>query len=121
MESFSAGSDAKRIHALGPRGALKLTLARLRDILGHDVPRPRAWQVTNWLGSPYTRGGYTATALGASPDDLDALAEPVGGRVLFGGEHTNRHRYAHADGAMTTGIREAKRLLQSAAVTISAG
>src|SRR5262245_56890214 len=118
---FSAGSDAKRIHALGARAALKLTLARLRDILGHDVPRPRAWHVTNWQGSPYTQGGYTTTALGASPDDLDALAEPVGGRILFCGEHTHRHRYAHADGAMTSGIREAKRLLRSAAVTLSAG
>jgi monoamine oxidase len=118
---FSAGSDAKRINALGPRGALKLTLAQLRDILGHAVPRPRAWQVTNWQGSPYTQGGYTATALGASPDDFDVLASPVDGRLLFCGEHTHRQRYAHADGAMTTGIREAKRLLQSAAVTLSAG
>ena len=118
---FSAGSDAKRIHALGARGALKLTLAQLRDILGHAVPRPRAWQVTNWQGSPYTQGGYTATALGASPDDFDVLAAPIDGRILFCGEHTHRHRYAHADGAMTTGIREAKRLLRSAAVTLSAG
>jgi len=117
---FSAGPDAKRIHALGPRAALEMTLARLSDILGYGVPRPRAWHVTDWQGSPYTRGGYTATALGASPDDFDALAEPVDGRVLFCGEHTHRHRYAHADGAMTTGIREAKRLLQSAAVTLSA-
>jgi monoamine oxidase len=77
--------------------------------------------VTNWQGSPYTRGGYTATALGASPDDLDTLAEPVAGRILFGGEHTHRTHYAHADGAMTTGIREAKRLLGSALVTLSAG
>jgi monoamine oxidase len=118
---FSAGSDAKRINALGPRAVLKLTLARLREILGHDVPRPRAWHVTNWQGSPYTQGGYTATALGASPDDFDALAAPVEGRLLFCGEHTHRHRYAHADGAMTTGIREAKRLLRSAAVMLSAG
>jgi len=118
---FSAGSDAKRIHALGARGALKLTLAQLRDILGHAVPRPRAWQVTNWQGSPYTQGGYTATALGASPDDFDVLAAPIDGRILFCGEHTHRHRYAHADGAMTTGIREAKRLLRSAAVTLSVG
>jgi monoamine oxidase len=118
---FSAGSDAKRIHALGARAALKLTLARLGDMLGHDVPRPRAWHVTDWQGSPYTQGGYTATALGASPDDLDVLAEPVEGRVLFCGEHTHRHRYAHADGAMTSGIREAKRLLRSVAVTLSAG
>lgn len=117
---FSAGSDARRIHALGPRAALDLTLARLGDILGRDVPRPRAWQVTDWQGSPYTRGGYTATALAASPDDLDVLAEPVDGRLLFCGEHTHRQRYAHADGAMTTGIREAKRLLRVSAVTLSA-
>jgi monoamine oxidase len=121
LVAFSAGSDARRIHRLGARAALELALARLREMLGRDVPRPRAWWVTDWQGSPYTRGGYTATALGASPDDLDELAEPVGGRVLFCGEHTHRTRYAHADGAMTTGIREAKRLLRSASVTLSAG
>jgi len=118
---FSAGSDAKRVNALGPRGALKMTLARLQDVLGHAVPEPRAWHVTDWQGSPFTRGGYTATALGASADDFDTLAAPVDGRVLFCGEHTHRHRYAHADGAMSSGIREAKRLLQSATVAISAG
>jgi hypothetical protein len=54
------------------------------------IPRPRAWHVTNWLGSPYTQGGYTATALGASPEDFDVLADPVDGCVLFCGEHTHR-------------------------------
>lgn len=118
---FSAGSDAKRINALGPRAALKLTLAQLSEILGHGVPNPRAWQVTDWQGSPFTQGGYTATALGASPEDFDTLAAPVDGRLLFCGEHTHRDRYAHADGALSSGIREAKRLLQSTAVTLSAG
>jgi polyamine oxidase len=121
LVAFSGGSDARRIQALGARGALKVTLARLSEILGFAVPPPRAWQVTNWGGDRFTEGGYTATALGASPDDFDVLAEPVDGRVLFCGEHTHRHRYAHADGAMSTGIREAKRVLQSAAVTLSAG
>jgi polyamine oxidase len=118
---FSGGADAKRIHQLGARGALELTLARLRDMLGRDVPRPRAWQVSDWQGSPFTRGGYTATALGSSPDDHDVLAEPLAGRILFCGEHTHRTRYAHSDGAMSSGIREAKRLLQSASVVLSAG
>jgi len=121
LVAFSSGSDARRMHRLGPRAALELTLARLRDILGRDVPPPRAWHVTDWQGSPYTRGGYTATALGASPDHLDVLAEPVAGRILFCGEHTHRHRYAHSDGAMTSGIREAKRLLRAASVTLRAG
>jgi monoamine oxidase len=121
LVAFSAGSDARRIHRLGASAVLELALARLRDILGHGVPRPRAWRVSDWQGSPYTQGGYTTTALDASPEDLDALAEPVGGRILFCGEHTHRTRYAHADGAMTTGIREAKRLLRAASVTLSAG
>lgn len=118
---FSGGEDARRVRALGARGALEVTLDRLREILGRDVPRPRAWQVTNWGGDRFTEGGYTATALGSSPDDFDVLAAPVDGRVLFCGEHTHRQRYAHADGAMSSGIREAKRLLRSATVTLSAG
>jgi len=35
----------------------------------------------------------------------------VGGRLLFAGEHTQSARMAYADGAMSSGIREAKRLL----------
>ncbi len=121
LVAFSGGADARRIRALGARGALEVTLARLSEILGVAVPPPRAWHVTNWGGDRFTEGGYTATALGASPGDFDVLAAPVDGRVLFCGEHTHRHRYAHADGAMSTGIREAKRVLQSPAVTLSAG
>ena len=43
---------------------------------------------------------------------------PVGGRVLFAGEHTQSARVGYADGAMTSGIREAKRLLGASAVTL---
>jgi len=50
-------------------------------------------------------------APGASPADTDRLGEPIGGRLLFAGEHTQSARMAYADGAMTSGIREAKRLL----------
>lgn len=47
---------------------------------------------------------------------LGLLGEPVGGRLLFTGEHTQSARLAYADGAMTSGIREAKRLLGQPAV-----
>ncbi|HEV8280172.1 MAG TPA: FAD-dependent oxidoreductase [Streptosporangiaceae bacterium] len=53
---------------------------------------------------------------GASPADADLLGEPVGGRLLFAGEHTQSARLAYADGAMTSGIREAKRLLSQPSV-----
>ncbi|MGH3301617.1 MAG: FAD-dependent oxidoreductase [Streptosporangiaceae bacterium] len=35
----------------------------------------------------------------------------LGERLLFAGEHTESTRLVYADGAMTSGVREAKRLL----------
>ena len=40
------------------------------------------------------------------------------GRILFAGEHTQCARVGYADGAMTSGVREAKRLLSAPAVTL---
>jgi monoamine oxidase len=42
----------------------------------------------------------------------------VGGRVSFASEATSPARFAHADGAFTTGIREAERLLRSVSVRL---
>jgi hypothetical protein len=56
--------------------------------------------------------------VGASPADFDTLAEPLGGRVLFAGEATNAARFGFADGALSSGIREAKRLLGAPSVQL---
>ena len=42
----------------------------------------------------------------------------VAGRLLFAGEHTQSARLGYADGAMTSGIREAKRLLGTPTVAL---
>ena len=49
---------------------------------------------------------------------MDTLADPVGGRVLFAGEATNASYYGTLHGAMLSGIREAKRLLQQPTVLL---
>ena len=74
--------------------------------------------VTSWASDPRSGGAYTHIPPGASPADADQLGEPVGGRLLFAGEHTQSARLAYADGAMTSGIREAKRLLGVASVRL---
>ncbi len=78
---------------------------------GHPCPEPVAVAVSSWADDPWTQGAYTHIPPGASPDDADLLGQPVGGRLLFAGEHTQSARLAYADGALTSGIREAKRLL----------
>ena len=47
------------------------------------------------------------------------MGEPIG-RILFAGEHTAGPRGGYADGAMLTGLREAKRLLRRPSVELTA-
>ncbi|MGH3146821.1 MAG: flavin monoamine oxidase family protein [Rubrobacter sp.] len=97
-------------------------LARARELLaratGKTPPPERGVAVTRWRADPFSRGAYTHLAPGSSQADIEALSEPVGGRTLFAGEATSPLRFAHADGAFITGVREAKRLLRSGSVRL---
>jgi monoamine oxidase len=95
-------------------------LGTLAAATGRPCPRPTAVAVTSWAADPWTAGAYTHIPPGANPADADLLGEPVGGRLLFAGEHTQSARLTYADGALTSGIREAKRLLGTPAVRITA-
>ena len=75
------------------------------------MPVPVAATRTDWSGDPFSRGAYSYVSLAASPADLDLLGQPHEGRILFAGEATSQARTGYADGALSTGIREAKRLL----------
>jgi polyamine oxidase len=120
QDAFGAGpvlvffvfhSAAGRLLGAGTDGATRWALDMLAEAIGGPCPRPTAVAVTSWATDPYAGGAYTHVPPGASPADADLLGEPVGGRLLFAGEHTQSARLAYADGAMTSGIREAKRLL----------
>jgi len=97
-------------------------VARVRGILdelfGAGLPAPIDSAVTRWASDPYSLGAYSYLALGSAPSDQDTLAAPVLGRLLFAGEATSAARYGYADGALQTGIREAKRLLRSESVLL---
>jgi monoamine oxidase len=120
LVAIGGGRCARQLYALRPDDRLALTLARLKEILGRDVPQPTAWRSTDWHQSRFTRGAYSTIPVGSTLADLDVLAQPVGGRVLFAGEATH-HRLGYADGAMSSGVREAKRLLRKPSVALSAG
>jgi hypothetical protein len=73
---------------------------------------------SSWARDPLTRGSYAYLGLRAGPGDADILAAPLAGRVLFAGEATSAARMGYADGAFSTGIREAKRLLGVSSVVL---
>src|SRR5439155_11299696 len=92
----------------------------LRKVQGGPIPRPTKHFVTRWGNDPFTNGSYSYVKIGSTPADQDALAAPVAGRVLFAGEASSMERYGYADGALSTGIREAKRLLRARSVQLRA-
>jgi monoamine oxidase len=111
-------SAAGHVSGTSPTEAARWVTYQLAAALGAPCPEPVAVAVTGWAGDPYTAGAYTHVAPGSSNADLDLLGAPVAGRILFAGEHTQSARVGYADGAMTSGVREAKRLLSAPAVTL---
>jgi polyamine oxidase len=91
--------------------AVQWALGKLAQAVGGPCPGPTAVAVTSWATDAHCGGGYTHVPPGADPGDADLLGQPLAGRLLFAGEHTQSERLGYADGAMSSGIREAARLL----------
>jgi monoamine oxidase len=82
----------------------------LRDVFGPESPAPGRIAVTQWDSDPFAKGSYSYVAVGATPEDIEALAAPVGNTLLFAGEATVRTHWACLHSAYVSGLREAARL-----------
>ncbi|MFG2940350.1 flavin monoamine oxidase family protein [Streptomyces sp. NPDC048282] len=89
----------------------------LAEILGREIPPHLDHAVTRWRNDPYALGSYAHLDPGRTAADVEAWSAPHG-RILFAGEHTDVPRLGMADAAMTSGVREAKRLLRRPEVEI---
>jgi polyamine oxidase len=77
-----------------PDQAAQWVLGLIAEAVGAPCPPPTAVAVTSWATDPYSGGSYTHISPGASPADVDLLGEPIGGQLLFAGEHTLSSRMA---------------------------
>jgi len=125
QDAFGAGptlvflifaSATSHVLEVSPDEAAQWVLDMLAEAIGGPCPAHTGVAVSSWATDPYSGGAYTHIPPRAEPADVDLLGEPIGGRLLFGGEHTQSARLAYADGAMTSGVREAKRLLNQSSV-----
>lgn len=103
---YSRAIQGKQSDAQIISGALRA----LEDALDRPIPSPVSTHVTHWTTDPWFGGSYSYLPVGASPDDMEALAAPIDGRVLFAGEATIADHYQTVHGAMLSGLREAERL-----------
>lgn len=105
LVALRGGDAARSREALSDREAIGEVLTAM------DAPEPTGALVTRWAADPYARGSYSFLAVGSSPADLRALAEPVSERLLFAGEATHEEFFATVHGAYMSGLREAERIL----------
>ncbi|KAJ8311838.1 hypothetical protein KUTeg_010610 [Tegillarca granosa] len=67
--------------------------------------------------TPNTRGSYSFIQVGATVQDIEVLADPIVGsesdkpQIMFAGEATHLSMYSTTHGALLTGYREAKRIV----------
>lgn len=105
LVGLRGGSEARAREALSDQDAVSQVVTAL------GAPPPTGSLVTRWAADPYARGSYSFVAVGSSPDDMEALAEPVNDRLAFAGEATNAEFFGTVHGAYLSGVREADRIL----------
>lgn len=104
------GERGRQIERWTPQHVEEWSQGVLRDLFGPEALKPRRIEVTRWDSDPFARGSYAYIAVGATPEDIEALAAPVGDRLLFAGEATVRTHWACLHSAYVSGLREAARL-----------
>ena len=89
---------------------------QLESGLGRSIPTPIGTVATQWDRDPHSLGAYSFRPVGSRDTDMDALAEPVSGRLLFAGEATIADHYQTVHGAFMSGLREAHRIARHARI-----
>jgi len=87
-------------------------VAQLQGVFGDAVPEPDGFLFTRHASTPYQYGSYAFWPVGAGPEDSEALAEPVDGRLYFAGEHTSADYLGEMHGAWISGQDAARALLR---------
>lgn len=110
---YQGGTGARRIESQTDEEVLQDVMSMFRRVYGSIVPDPVAHIITRWGQDPHTLGSYSYAGVGATAQDYDALAAPVGDLLYFAGEATSQRYPSTVAGAYLTGERAAREILAS--------
>lgn len=121
LVALCSGAYAQYFATLDPAQLQTRAMQVLRKAYGSSVPDPTHVLTSRWAMDEFALGSYSYFAVGSEPEHMDELAEPASENLLFAGEATIKERYGYADGALTSGLREAHRLLGRNDVNVKPG
>jgi monoamine oxidase len=110
LSLWSCGDAARWLERRSGEEAVSDAMTAVRRMFGAEVPDPTAWRVTRWGSDPFARGCYCHLPVGAAYSCFDDLAAPVGDRLFFAGEATERTHEGTVHGAYLSGVREGRRV-----------
>ncbi|MFE1646940.1 flavin monoamine oxidase family protein [Microbacterium sp. P01] len=109
--TFAAGPAAHETREWRAEQVVHSVLGELRRLYGGRVQTPTHAHITSWQDDPYARGSYAYMVVGATPDDHDILATPIGDVLHIAGEATWTDDPATVTAALCSGHRAASRIL----------
>ncbi|QIF02196.1 NAD(P)/FAD-dependent oxidoreductase [Roseimicrobium sp. ORNL1] len=112
---WHSGALAREREAMSDEAVAQIALEELRTATGEPVPAPLKAKITRWGTDPFSRGAYFFPKVNSPMSDVAELAKPVGSRLFFAGEATNKGLFGTVPGAILSGRREAERILKIAA------
>jgi monoamine oxidase len=110
LMGVSLGSYAPIVDAMRDDEATADMMDVLRGVFGTTIPEPTGVLKTAWSRDPLALGAYSFAKVGATPDDFDRFAAPIG-PVHFAGEHTSFDYHGNVHGAYLSGLRAAAAIL----------
>ncbi|MEM7437265.1 MAG: NAD(P)/FAD-dependent oxidoreductase, partial [Myxococcota bacterium] len=127
LVAFYCGDYGRSVASMSDEAIAGRAAAIVNEFTVTQGPEPNAVRVTRWKDDPFALGSYPGEPIRASVADVQAIglsyqamAAPVGDRLLFAGDGTTN---STVDGAIVSGIREAERLLdrQGQGVVLESG
>jgi monoamine oxidase len=117
LTAWAGGSKAERLSTLPEADLAECAIDSLGRILGGAraavASEVQAWHVHNWSLDPFTRGAYTYAGVGGL-EARRSLAVPFKNTLYFAGEATDTEGHAATvHGALTSGRRAARQILES--------
>jgi monoamine oxidase len=115
LTAWAAGPRADALSGLDEPGLVARAVDGLSTMLGLKrgvvASLVQSWCVHDWRGDPYSRGAYSAVAVGGTTAQR-ALSRPHEGTLFFAGEATEPDETGTVSGALASGARAARQALE---------
>jgi monoamine oxidase len=112
LVAWAGGPKAERLTRLSESRLISEALRGLQSIFGR-VPAPRAVLVHDWRRDPFAHGAYSYVRVGGE-GAREELAAAVADTLFFAGEATDPEESGTVAGALRSGQRAAREILDLA-------